>query len=331
MKGRAVILAAALAAATSTAWAQEAAEEPVVIDPVVAIVDGAPIFASEILLLYQSLGPDVTRVAFATLYPQLLQGSIDRKLAAIRATADGLGAEPGVASKIRFWAERVLEEEVVNRWVEEALTDEVVLASYNALLAERTNVEEVRASHILVEEQAAAYAAVERLEAGEIFAELARELSIGPSGQNGGDIDFFQREQVVPAFSDVAFSLGIGEYTTEPVETQFGWHIILATDRRAVEPPTYEDVYQELRQQEGAALVDRFYAEITEGVEVLRFNFDGTPVMDGVPADAVGAPTPGREPPAAEGEPAAEPADPAVADEPAADGEPAEEPPAPGS
>ena len=91
MKGRAVILAAALAAATSTAWAQEAAEEPVVIDPVVAIVDGAPIFASEILLLYQSLGPDVTRVAFATLYPQLLQGSIDRKLAAIRATADGPG------------------------------------------------------------------------------------------------------------------------------------------------------------------------------------------------------------------------------------------------
>ena len=301
MKGRGVILAAAIAAVATATPAQEAgdeANEAPVVDPVVAIVNGEALFASEIVLLYQSLGPEVARVAFSTLYAQLLEGSIQRKLVAALAAAEGLPDDPAVALRIRFWTERILEEALVNRWVEETLTDDLVRAAYDQLLADRTQVEEVRASHILVETQAEAYAAIERLEAGENFADLARELSIGPSGQNGGDLDYFQYEQVVPEFSDVAFALPVGEYTTEPVETQFGWHVIVVTDRRDVEPPTYEEIYQQLRQQEGAELVDQFYAELMEGVEVVRFNFDGTPLVGDEPAVAP--------PPAEAEEPAAE-------------------------
>ena len=317
MKTRSVILAAAIAAVATATLAQEAGEEVPVVDPVVAIVNGEALFASEIVLLYQSLGPEVARVAFSTLYAQLLEGSIQRRLVAARGAEEGLLDDPAVASRIRFWTERVIEEALVNRWVEEVLTDDLVRAAYDAMLADRMQVEEVRASHILVETQAEAYAAIERLEAGENFADLARELSIGPSGQNGGDLDYFQYEQVVPEFSDVAFALPVGEYTTEPVETQFGWHVILVTDRRDVEPPTYEEMYPQLRQQEGAKLVDQFYSELMEGVEVVRFNFDGTPLVGDEPA--IAAPPAGAEASAEEAAPAD--GEPVEAEEPAEAGE----------
>lgn len=283
MQFRAVSIAAMLALAAPVALAQDAGNGAGEIDPVVAIVNGELVRASEVVLLYESLGPQVTQIAFQTLYAQLLESTIERKLVTQRAVAEGLLADPDVAAKVAYWTERVLEETLVNRTIENALTDELVRAAYDRMIADATVAEEVRASHILLETQAEAYEVIARIEAGELFADLARELSIGPSAAQGGDLDYFRYEDVVPEFSDVAFSLGIGEYTTEPVESAFGWHVILLTDRRAIEPPTFDEMFGELRDEEGQRLVGEFYQNLMTDVDVQRFNFDGTPAGDDGP------------------------------------------------
>ena len=91
---------------------------------------------------------------------------------------------------------------------------------------------EIQARHILVKYQSEAYKIIERLESGENFGDLARRLSVGPSGSRGGMLGYFTREKMVPPFSQAAFALKVGEFTKHPVETQFGWHVILVEDRK---------------------------------------------------------------------------------------------------
>lgn len=91
---------------------------------------------------------------------------------------------------------------------------------------------EVRASHILVDNETHAQQIKAELEKGEkSFAELAKEKSEGPSGENGGDLGFFGRGKMAKPFEKKAFDLEVGE-VSDPVKTQFGWHIIKKTDER---------------------------------------------------------------------------------------------------
>jgi peptidyl-prolyl cis-trans isomerase C len=89
---------------------------------------------------------------------------------------------------------------------------------------------EIRASHILVKTEQEAKALYDEISNGKSFAEIAEEKSLCPSGQNGGDLGFFGKGMMVKPFEDAAFSLEIGELS-QPVETQFGWHLIQVTDK----------------------------------------------------------------------------------------------------
>ena len=88
-----------------------------------------------------------------------------------------------------------------------------------------------------------------RLKEGEDFQALAREFSTGPSGPNGGDLGWFAPEQMVKPFADAVVSLDDGEYSSEPVQTQFGWHVIMREDSRENEPPTLESVRDSIKQR----------------------------------------------------------------------------------
>ncbi len=90
---------------------------------------------------------------------------------------------------------------------------------------------EVRASHLLVPSQELAKQCREQILEGKSFAEVAKEVSQCPSGSKGGDLGYFTRGQMVPQFDKAAFDLPVGELS-EPVQTQFGWHLITVTDRR---------------------------------------------------------------------------------------------------
>lgn len=108
---------------------------------------------------------------------------------------------------------------------------------------------EYKARHILVETQGEAIALIAELEGGADFAELATTKSTGPSGPSGGDLGWFPPEQMVPEFSAAVVQLGDGEFTKVPVQTQFGWHVVLREDSRESPPPPYDSVTDALKQQ----------------------------------------------------------------------------------
>jgi peptidyl-prolyl cis-trans isomerase C len=91
---------------------------------------------------------------------------------------------------------------------------------------------------------------------------LAKEKSTGPSGPNGGDLGYFSRGAMVPAFETAAFALGIGQHSQTPVQTQFGWHVILLEDRRTAEPPSFAALQPQLRQN----LVNQNLARLLDGL-----------------------------------------------------------------
>ena len=109
---------------------------------------------------------------------------------------------------------------------------------------------QIRASHILVKTEDEAREIINQLNNGADFAQLAKEKSIGPSGPNGGDLGFFETGKMVKPFEDAAFALvNIGDYTKEPVKTQFGYHVIKLTDKKEAGVSSFEEVKNSLIQQ----------------------------------------------------------------------------------
>lgn len=127
-------------------------------------------------------------------------------------------------------------------------SEEEILAAYEEQKAVAPDTQ-FKARHILVDTQSAANDLIKELDGGADFAELAKEHSTGPSGPNGGDLGWFSPDQMVQPFSEAVAALEDGEHTAEPVQTQFGWHVILREDSRANQPPTLDSVRDNLKQR----------------------------------------------------------------------------------
>ena len=142
----------------------------------------------------------------------------------------------------------------------------------------------MKASHILIATAAGAKRVIADLEKGGDFARIAREKSIDPSGRdNGGDLGFFQKEQMVPEFSAAAFNMKKGETSKAPVKSQFGWHVIRVTDRRQMPVPTFEAAREELSDELTREAVDAHVKSLRENAKVELFNADGSPVAPAAP------------------------------------------------
>jgi len=127
-------------------------------------------------------------------------------------------------------------------------TDAEIQSAYEAEVANAPE-KEFKARHILVETQSEAMDLVKALDGGADFAELAKEKSTGPSGPNGGDLGWFSPDRMVPEFSAAVSALSDGAYSKTPVQTQFGWHVILREDSRDAAPPTLESVRDVVKQR----------------------------------------------------------------------------------
>jgi peptidyl-prolyl cis-trans isomerase C len=125
------------------------------------------------------------------------------------------------------------------------ISDEAAQELYDAQVGKPAK--EFNARHILVETEDDAKAVIAQLDKGSDFSELAKEKSTGPSGSSGGKLGWFGAGQMVAPFSEAAAKLNKGEYTKEPVQTQFGWHVIILDDTRESTPPPFEDVKDRLK------------------------------------------------------------------------------------
>ena len=244
-------------------------------DPIIATVNGEAILNSDLTMFYDSLPQQYRQVAMVSLYDQLLEGLIESRLLAQEARKSGLMDDPTVKRRLAYITNDLLQRSYLDQLLAVEITEERMRALYEATIANQQGAEEVNARHILLEEEAAARAVIAELDKGVDFASLAQERSTGPSGPNGGDLGYFTREQMVAPFAEAAFALQPGEYTKQPVKTQFGWHVIKLEYRRDSPAPTYEESQAALSRQVGKEYTLEFMAKLLAGAEIERFDRQG--------------------------------------------------------
>lgn len=244
-------------------------------NPVVATVNGDEIRRNEVIEAIRRMPQQIQQMPPDILIPAIAERLVDSRLMAAQGYAENLQDNEEVMALVAN-AEREI---VQGFWVEQAIssriTEEAVAAAYEEMLAANPPAEEVSARHILVETEDQGKALIERLNGGEDFATLAAEASIGPSGPSGGDLGYFTKEQMVQPFAEAAFTMDSGAVSDVPVQTQFGWHVILVEDRRMTPPPSLEAMREELE----SGLADQYFREIVtelrEGADIVVFGPNG--------------------------------------------------------
>jgi len=238
-------------------------------DTVLATVNGTEITLGHIIVLRSRLPQQYQSIPPEQLYDGILQQMIQQ-------TAIGQGVEMSLEDRLVIQnEERAI---LANRKIEEvataAVTDEAIQAAYDATYANAEAETEYNASHILLDTLEEAEAAIERANAGEEFAMLASELSTGPSGPNGGSLGWFGKGVMVPAFEEAVVALEPGTIS-EPVETQFGFHVILVNETRIKEAPALDEVRAQLRQQVESEAVEAMIAAAQDGQDIVIPDLDG--------------------------------------------------------
>jgi peptidyl-prolyl cis-trans isomerase C len=273
-----------LLTATAVAHGQEASPD----DPIVAKVDGAPVHRSEVEAVVRTLPDQMRQMPMPMLYGMLLDRVIDFRLLSNEAEQQSMGDDPEVELALAQARAAVLRDFFVQQAIEKGTTAQKLRARYEKKKGQEGFAqEEVHARHILVPTEAEAKAAIEQLQGGADFAAVAQERSAGPSGPQGGDLGFIRREQVVPEFGEAAFALKTGETSKQPVQTQFGWHVINVLERRNVEP-TLAELEPQLRQELAREIVTALVEDLRSEAEIERFNMDGSPMTEpgpGQPAE----------------------------------------------
>lgn len=267
--GLALILAGLLPlAATAQDESQEtAAEEGAQEDPVVATVDGEEIRRSEVMASAAELPPQY-QAQLELIFPALVERLVDYKLLDKAAAEKGLGDDEAVQERLEALKADIMREVLLSQLIEEGVSDAKVREAYETYLEENPAQEEIRARHILLESKEEAEEVIVQLDGGADFAEQAKEKSTGPTGETGGDLGYFAAGQMVEPFSEAAFALEPGSYTKEPVETQFGWHVIKVEDKREQSSPSFEEMEEQLVDQLSREVVEGYLAELREGSEV---------------------------------------------------------------
>lgn len=240
-----MFVAAALSASTFDAAAQDKTAPKG--DEVVATINGNPVTNSDIDMALADLQDQLGQVPEDGRRAAALTALIDIRTLADKADKEGFADSQEFKDRMTFLRDRALHNAYFRAQVVDTISDEDVRARYDKEVAATPAQNEVHALHILVETKEAAEDIIKQLDDGADFQELAKEKSTGPTGPKGGDLGYFQKGQMVPEFEKAAFGLDVGSYTKEPVKTQFGWHVIKVVDKRAVQPPAFEQVKDQIK------------------------------------------------------------------------------------
>ncbi|HVZ09845.1 peptidylprolyl isomerase [Rhodopila sp.] len=248
-------------------------------DPVLATVDGEPIHMSDLNMAAETLPAQARQLPPQQLYPMLLSQLVDSKALLIEARKAGLDKDPAVAKQMQAAADRALVTAMLGKEVRPQVTDAAVQAKFDKDNANAKGEEEVHARHILVPDEATAKKIIAELKKGGDFAALSKQYSKDPgAAQQGGDLGFFKKTDMVPEFATAAFALKDGEISPTPVKTQFGYHVIQVLGHRTAPPPKFDDVKDELRQKMIQDAIQQAVNKARAGVKIETFNMDGSPV-----------------------------------------------------
>ena len=247
-------------------------------DPVVARVNGADIRQSDLALAEEDLGSNVPQMTPEAKRDYLVTFVADMMLVAKAAEARKMADSDDFKRKVAFARTKLLMEQLLQTEAKAAVNEAAMRKVYDDAIGQMKKEPEVRARHILVETEDEAKAVLAELKKGTDFAELAKTKSKDPGAQDGGDLGYFTKDQMVPEFSEVAFKLDKGALS-DPVKSQFGWHVIKVEDKRDRQPPEFDKVKDQLE----SFLVRKSQSEL-----ITKLRAEGKVERIGAPA----APTP---------------------------------------
>ncbi|SDR60895.1 peptidyl-prolyl cis-trans isomerase C [Rhizobiales bacterium GAS113] len=246
-------------------------------DKVVATVNGAPIKDSDLVIAEQDLGSQLQSVPEAAKRDYLIRFLADLKLGAQAAEAAKLQDTPDFAARMQYYRDKILLDDLMVKEGAKADTPEARKKLYDDTVTKLPPETELHARHILVEDEAIAKQVAERAKKGEDFAALSKEFSKDPgSATDGGDLGWFTKDKMVKEFSDAAFKLEPGQ-TSDPVKSQFGWHVIKVEEKRTKPVPAFEEVKDRI----GTYLVQKaqqeFLLSLREKAKIVQLDKPATP------------------------------------------------------
>lgn len=270
----ALILAALLSAGNCLAEeAKDAAAAPPA-DANIATVNGIPYSLDLFRMFYMDRMQETQHENDQAFQQQAFNEFMSLVVASQEGERRKLADEPGVATALELQRLKVLSNAALASMAREIEVSDDELAKAYEQVKKQAARTEYKARHILVKDEDEAKKLIKELDKKADFAELAKKHSLGPTGKSGGELEWFDKDQMVKPFAEAVAAMKPGTYTKEPVQTQFGWHIIELQETRTAEPPKAEDVKPQLtamvqRQKLGERLAemrDKAMVELNEAV-----------------------------------------------------------------
>ncbi|WP_315812071.1 peptidylprolyl isomerase [Bradyrhizobium sp. SZCCHNR2028] len=285
--GLATALAGSLALSLLAAPARAADDA----NPVLAKVNGAEIRKSDVTLAEEELGQSLAQMDPATKDENVLSFLIDMKLVAKAAEDKKVADSEEFKKRLAFTRNRLLMDSLLASEGKAATTPDAMKKVYEEAAKQIGGEQEVHARHILVETEDEAKAVKAELAKGADFAELAKKKSKDPGASDGGDLGFFTKEQMVPEFANVAFAMEPGKIS-DPVKTQFGWHVIKVEEKRSRKPPEFDQVKSQIETYVTRKAQADYVGKLRETAKIERLDKpagDAAKPAEAKPADAKAA------------------------------------------
>src|SRR5690348_10989622 len=265
-------------------------------DKVLAKVNGSEIRQSDVTMAEEELAPSLAQMDPATKSENVLSFLIDLKIVSKAAEDKKIADSDDFKKRMAFTRNRLLMDSLLAQEGKAATTDAAMKKVYEDASKQIAGEQEVHARHILVETEDDAKAVKAELDKGADFAELAKKKSKDPGASDGGDLGFFTKEQMVPEFSAVAFALEPGKIS-DPVKSQFGWHIIKVEEKRNRKPPEFDQVKAQIETYVTRKAQAEYVGKLREAAKIERTEkpaeaakSDTKPADPAKPADSKMAP-----------------------------------------
>ena len=269
----------ALAFVGSSALAQTAPAP----DKVVATVNGAPIKESDLTIAEQDIGGQLQSVPEASRRDYLIQFMADLKLGAQAAEEAKLQDAPDFAQRVEYFREKILLDDLMLKEGTKADTPEARKKLYDDTVTKLPPETELHARHILVADEGTAKQVAERAKKGEDFLALSKEFSKDPgSAADGGDLGWFTKDKMVKEFSDAAFKLEPGQIS-DPVKSQFGWHIIKVEEKRTKPAPQFAEVQDQIGNYLTQRAQQAMLMSLREKAKIVQADKPAEPAQPGAP------------------------------------------------
>lgn len=242
---------------------------------VAAVVNGEQITVAELKETYEANPQIMAQVPFEEFYERALDIVVNAKLALQAATRANIQATPEYQKELALMQDDLARKVYIDQQVNAKVNDAEIKKFYDNYVASFKSAKEIKAKHILVETKELAEEIIGKLDKNAKFDDLAKEYS-----KDQSDLGYFTADMMLPEFSEAAFALEKGQYSKEPVQTQYGYHVILVEDIRDSQPLPLADVEEQIKNTLAQQAVENIVADLRNNAQIDKYDLAGKKIKE---------------------------------------------------